>query len=312
MGTPEFSVPPLDKIRQDPSFEVMAVITQPDKPFGRNQTLTPSPVKLYSIKNNLSIIQPPIIRNNKETLALIKALKPDFIITAAYGQIIPEEILNIPKYFCINIHASLLPKYRGASPIEECLLHGDEETGITFIKMDRNMDTGDILLTQRVKIEPEDEYNSLRNKLCHIASSLITYLIKDIVCGMINSIPQDSKKASYCKKIEKTQGLLDPQKMTAKDISNRVRAFNPWPSTYIYVRGKRLKILKITVLSEAGGKNITPGKFTISSNNTVSLGTKEGLISLDTIQLEGKNPTSIQDFMRGNANLFINKDTNEK
>lgn len=301
-GTPEFAVPPLESLFNEPDFEVSCVITQPDKPVGRRQQLEPSAVKSFALANGINILQPDKIRKNQEFLELVTKMKPDFIITAAYGQILPSTLLQIPKFFCINIHGSLLPKYRGASPVEQALLNGDTVTGITFIKMDEGMDTGDILLTQRIQITPGDDNVSLRKKLSVLAAKLLPFLLKDIVENEYRCIKQDHKHASYCKKIEKSDGELNPVLLTAQEMVNRIKAFNPWPSTYIFHDQKRIKILDAEVYPLNAG--LLPGQFSCSEGCLLVGGKDKTALNIKVLQVEGKKPSNSQDFMRGHSNFF--------
>jgi len=300
IGTPEFACPPLIELMASPDIEIIAVVTAEDKPTGRNQTLTPPPVKILALKNNLTVLQPKD-QSDREFLKLITKLKPDFVVVTAYGKILKKDFLKIPKYGCINLHASLLPKYRGASPIEEALLNGDTETGITFIQMSEKLDAGDILLLQRIKIEPQDDAPSLRKKLSFLGARLLPFLLRDIRDGLVTPIPQNEKKASYCRKIKKSDGLIDPQKMTTEQILNRIRAYKPWPECHIILNDKRLKILE--AVTENKTATLNPGEMRIIDDKLI-IGTKNGSIKPLKIQIEGKKPMSIEDFLRGNSSLF--------
>ncbi len=301
-GTPEFSVKPLLALMNDPGIEISAVVTQPDKPVGRKQEMLPSPVKIAVAGSGITILQPESVKNNNEFFELVKNLKPDFIVTAAYGKILPVELINIPKHYSINIHASLLPKYRGASPVEQALLNGDSETGITFIRMDEGMDTGDILLIQRLQIRPEDDNSMLRDRLSLLAAGLLPFLLKDIIEGEIRPIPQKNSLASYCKKIEKEDGEIKPAGSTAAQIANQIRALNPWPSTYLFYQGKRIKI--ISAESCASIKGLEAGHFETAGDQLFLGCMDDTRLKITNLQLEGKNPSSIQDFLRGHSNFF--------
>lgn len=302
LGTPQFAVPALEVLFNTAEIEVLAVVTQADKKVGRKQVIAAPPVKEVAQGYNASILQPENMKD-RSFLSLIKQLEPDVIVVVAYGKILPPELLKIPKYGCINLHGSLLPKYRGASPVEEALLQGETETGITFIKMDEGLDTGDILLAQRVHIEPTDNALSLRQKLSQLGAAQLPYLLRDLVEDQITPIPQNSAKASYCHKISKKDGSIDLKVLTANEIRNRIRAYTPWPSCFLIVQEKRLKILDIE-LDETSP--LRPGEGLIQRDGSIALGTKKGAIILKKIQLEGKNPMIIQDFLRGNSDFFKN------
>jgi len=304
MGTPHFALPSLQSLISDPDFNLQTVITQEDKKVGRKQLLTPPPVKLMAVHNSIPVLQPPTLRNNAEITGLIKGLKPDFIVVVAYGQILPPEILAIPRYGCINLHGSLLPKYRGASPVEESLLHGDSETGITFIQMDSKLDSGDILLVRRVPIKPEDNAIILREKLCLVGGQLLPFLLRDIIDGIIVPIPQNHSKATFCRKIRKENGLLKLDELTAVDIVNRIRAYTPWPNCFLIHKGKRLKILEAAADENSASVKAKPGEAVFTGNNQIALVTKKGLLIPKTVQLEGKKALPVQDFLRGNPGFF--------
>jgi methionyl-tRNA formyltransferase len=300
MGTPEFACPPLFELSNDPDIEIRAVVTAEDKPVGRKQVLTPPPVKVLALEKGIPVLQPAKLSGNTDFLELIRKLKPDFIVVTAFGKILKKELLDIPKYGCINLHGSLLPKYRGASPVEEALLNGDKETGISFIRMTETLDAGDILLLQRLHIEPTDEAASLRKKLSFMGARLLPYLLKDIVDGMITPIPQDESKATFCRKIRKEDGLLNLGTLTAKEVLNRIRAYSIWPQCNIVVGGKRVKILEAAADES---RKLETGKFTVE-NGALLMGTKNGVLLPKRIQLEGKKPMEIQEFLRGNSNFF--------
>lgn len=299
MGTPAFAVPPLLALIEDNDFEVLSVVTQLDKKIGRKRELTPPPIKKIAQEYDIPVLQPPSIKNNKAFHDLLVSLKPDFIIVVAYGQILPKEILEIPKISCINIHGSLLPMYRGASPIEEALLHGDKETGISFIKMIEKLDAGGIYQLQRINIADEDTSTTLRFKLSHLAATTLPLLLKDITDGILTPLPQNEDLATNCHKISKTNGAADLTVDTAEEIKNRVRAFTPWPGCYLTIDGKKLKLLEVET-----SKGKESAALVTFMDNKVMLKTKKGLLIPLKVQLEGKNPMTIQDFLRGNKELF--------
>lgn len=296
-GTPEFAVPTLKVLANISEFEIQAVVTQPDRP-GNRKELTPPPVKLVAQALNLNVLQPAKI--DKSLIEKIKEDAPDMIIVVAYGGLIPKDLLKIPKYGCINIHPSLLPKYRGASPIQEALLNGDEDTGIAFMKLDEELDHGDIFLIKRLPIDPNDNFETLSVKLSAIAAAILPFIIKDIINDVLKPIPQLHAKATFCRKIEKEEGLIDPKKQTAEEILNQIRALNPWPGTYLKVKDKTLKILEAKI-SEI---NKTPGTFELIDKKSFAIHAHSGSLLPTIVQLEGKKPTSTGDFLNGHKDLL--------
>jgi len=307
MGTPDFAVPPLEALIDDESLDVVTVITQEDKKVGRKQELTPPPVKITALDNDIPVLQPPNIKNNDEFINMIVALKPDFIVVVAFGQILPDEVLKIPKYSCLNIHGSLLPKYRGASPVEEALINGDKETGITFIEMTSKLDAGGIYQLQRIDIADTDTSPTLRFKLSQLAAATLPFLLKEIADGVLTPLPQNEELATHCHKIEKTDGAINLSTNTAQEISNKIRAYTPWPGCYLTIDNKKLKILEVeTENSDANSPSID------FKDDKVLIKTQKGYLIPLKVQLEGKKPTNIQDFLRGNKELFNKLLTNAK
>ena len=297
-GTPEFAVPILKTLATSEDIEIDKVVTQPDKP-GNRKVITPPPVKIAAEELDLEVLQPEKI--DKGFIDQIKEDTPDAIVVVAYGEIIPEELLDLPEYGCINVHPSLLPKYRGASPIQEELLNGDEETGITIMKMDEELDHGPILLIKRVAIDPSDDFTKLSKKLSESSAILLLLALNDIEQGILTPIPQEESKATFCRKIEKKEGEINWNR-TAEEISNQIRALTPWPSTYTDLKGKTLKILEAEILDEASP--LKPGEIEIINKETFAFKTKDKLLSPTKVQLEGKPATSSQDFINGNRKLL--------
>jgi methionyl-tRNA formyltransferase len=294
-GTPEFAVPSLKILAQVKGIEILSVVTQPDKAVGRKQEMTFPDVKKAALELKLPIIQP---RTKKELEEALKDIKADFFIVIAYGMILTEKILNMPKYGVINVHASLLPKYRGASPIQECLLNGDKETGISIMKISKGMDEGDIFLIKRVPIENEDTTTTLFSKLAVTSSVILPLVLSDIVKGILSPLPQNNQKATYCRKIEKEDGKINWNK-TAEEIKNMIRAYTPWPNVYTELSGKKIKILE----AEISKDDLPPGKIALE-NNIIKIGTKKGSLIPKKIQLEGKSPMDIKNFLNGYKSLL--------
>ncbi|MCX6766474.1 MAG: methionyl-tRNA formyltransferase [Candidatus Moranbacteria bacterium] len=302
-GTPEFAAVILRSLI-DHEYNIAAVFTQPDKKVGRKQEVFFSPVKELAAENKIKIFQPQDLRENGLSEA-IKGIKPDLFAVAAYGKILPKDILEIPKYGAVNIHASLLPKYRGASPVQCAILAGEKETGITLMKMNEKMDEGDILLQEKIKIDGKDTTDVLMKKLAELGAKMTADFIPDWVNEKIDSFPQDHSKATYCKPVKKEDGKIDWNE-TADDIFRQWRAYQPWPGIFsdlkIKNRSKRLKLLGIGIVAdmEAGEK---PGKI-VKYNRGIAVQAKKGLIALKKIQLEGKKEMDVNDFVRGNEEFI--------
>ncbi len=291
-GTPDFAVPFLISLIHDKDIEVQAVVTQPDKPVGRKQILTPPPVKQTAIEYDLPVLQPDSI--NEDFLELIKKMEPDFIIVIAYGIILPQEMIDIPKCDCINVHASLLPKYRGAAPVQTSLLNGDKETGITIMKINEKLDKGDIYMLRKVAIDEADTTEILSKRLSEIGAIILPSALKDIEDHVLSPIEQNEDDASYCKKISKNDARIDPEKENAEEILNKLRAFTKWPGIYMDFQNKRLKILH----AKASKEKVDPGQLKDIDGNLI-LGTKKESIKLFKVQMEGKKPVAAKDFING-------------
>lgn len=293
-GTPDFAVPSLRAILTLPYSQLIAVITQPDKPVGRKKILTPPPVKLVAQENNLPVLQPERIKT-KQFKEKLKQLAPDVVIIVAYGKIIPQNLLEIPKYGWLNIHASLLPKYRGASPIPAVILNGEKETGVSLMKIDTGLDTGPIISKKKIEIQPNDNFQTLHDKLSRLGAELLQESLLDYLKGNLTLKPQDNTKATTTKIIKKEDGRIEWSK-PAEYIERHIRAFNPWPGAFCFYNKKRLKIIEAT-LSKDNSK-LKPGQ-TKSTNGLVIVGCGQGNLELKKIQLEGKKPQAIINFLRG-------------
>ena len=297
MGTPEFSAPPLEYLVGS-EYQVVGVYTQPDRPTGRGRTLEQSPVKKVALRHGLEVFQPVKSRNPDE-VARLAALKPDVIVVSAFGQILPQGILDIPKFGCLNIHPSLLPRYRGATPIPAAILAGDADTGVTIMLMDAGMDTGPVISQIIVGIEPQDTTESLTARLAQAGVRLLGETLPLWLDGSLKLQPQDGSKAVYTKPVTKEDGTIDWQR-SAIEISRRVRAFYPWPGCYTSWQGKLLKILEAVALHE--GKDLTPGKVVpLASGQPAVVGveTGDGVLGLLRVQLEGKRALTAAEFFLG-------------
>ena len=301
LGTPEFGAIVLKKLIEN-DFKPALVITAPDKPVGRKQIVTPSQVKVVAEKYKVPILQPEKI---KEVESEIKKLKPDLIITAAYGEIIPKKILDIPKYSSLNVHPSLLPEYRGASPVQFAILNGEKKTGVTIIKMNEKLDQGPILANLEYLIEnSEITHQELEEELANWGVELLIEIIPDWVDGKIKSKPQDESKASYTRTIKKEDGKIDWNN-TAEEIERQVRAFNPWPSAFCEVNDKTIKIwkasrLKHTEYSPSG----PPGKVYLAPNDRIAVQCGKDYLIIEELQFSGKKKMKVEEFLKGNIDFI--------
>ncbi len=297
MGTPEFAVPVLDALTRT-RHEIVGVFTQQDKPAGRGGKLQASPVKQLAQTRNLPIHQPKTLRN-AEAIALLRDLAPDVIIVAAYGLILPPNVLAIPPHGCINTHASLLPRHRGAAPIPAAILVGDSETGITLMQMDEGIDTGPILAQRAIPIADDDTTGTLTAKLARLAADLLIEQLPRILAGEIVPQPQDESRATLTKTIRKEDGLT-AWTQPAIEIARRVRAFNPWPSAFTFWNGAQLKILRAD--PSAGKIDAQPGRV-MKVQDKIAVATGDGALILREVQLAGKRAMTIEEFVRGQRNF---------
>jgi methionyl-tRNA formyltransferase len=307
MGTPEFAENVFCKFYSalNNQFEVISIITAPDKPVGRKQVLTPSPVKKWALEANLSVLEPDKIRK-PEWVAKIKELTPDLIILCAYGQIIPQEILDIPKYKALNIHPSLLPKYRGASPIQSIILNGEIETGVSLMIMDAEMDHGPILGNSKFEIRNSKiSYTELSEELSNLGAELLIKILPDYIDGKITPKEQNHIQATFCKLIKKEDGKIDWNK-SAEEIERQIRAFQEWPESYTDFNGKVLKILKAEIKNPSTmlGASHRVGEVFLTDDKQLAVQTGNDILILKTIQLESKNPVSAKDFLNGHKEII--------
>lgn len=291
MGTPDFAVPSLEALAADSRFDVAAVYTQPDKPVGRKRILTPPDVKVCAQKLGLPVFQPETLRSESAAVELA-AIQPDVIVVIAYGKILPKSILDIPKYGCVNIHGSLLPKLRGAAPIQRAVIEGEKITGVTAMKMDVGLDTGDMIDTRTVDILPNETAGELFDRLSDAAPELLISTLLSLENGTATFEKQNDSKSTYAKPLAKEEAKID-WNLSAGAIHNMVRGMNPWPVAFTDFKGKKLKIYA-TKLMEMSGK---PGEIVSLTPPIVSCG--EGALELVSVQLEGKKQMSAEDFFRG-------------
>ena len=291
MGTPEFSVGPLKELIKE--YNVSLVVTQPDRKVGRKQEIKYSPVKEFALETGIEVFQPERIR---EEYQYILDKKPDLIITCAYGQIIPKEILNYPKYKCINIHASLLPKYRGGAPIHHAIINGDEYTGITIMYMDEKMDSGDILYQEKMPIEETDNVGTMFNRLSVLGSKMIVDFLPKFLNGEITPIKQNENDVTYAYNISKEDEKIDFNN-TSKDIFNKIRGLNPFPVSYALLDNKRVKLYSSTIGSS--NKDGSIGEIINIYEDGFGVKTKDGEIVISELQFEGKKRTSVREYLNG-------------
>lgn len=295
MGTPDFSVPVLQQLITD-GYDVIAVVTQPDRPVGRKRVLTPPPVKVEALKHEIPVIQPEKIRNREE-LEPILALNPDLIVTAAFGQILPKELLDAPKFGCINVHASLLPELRGGAPIHYSIIQGKEKTGITIMYMVEKLDAGDILTQVEVPIEETDHVGTLHDKLSAAGAKLLSETVPLLLEGKLTPVPQDDEKATFAYNIKREQEKIDWTK-TGEEIYNHVRGLNPWPVAYTSLNGQVMKIW--TTEKVAAMKKEAPGTIIDLQQDGMVVATgNDTAIKITELQPSGKKKMQAEPFLRG-------------
>jgi len=301
MGTPEFALTSLQHLLLN-QYQVVAVYTQPDRAAGRGRSPVSSPVKRAAMEWGLPVAQPASFKE-AEAVAQLASFHPDVIVVAAFGQILPQSVLDIPRYQCINIHPSLLPRFRGASPVAAVILAGDEFTGVSIMLMDRGLDTGPVLAQAQVPISAQDTTGSLTAKLSLIAAQLLLEVLPRWTRGEITPRPQDESKASYSGEFSKNDGEIDWY-LPAVDIWRRVRAFHPWPGCYTEWQGKQLKIIEAVPLPE--GDKLEVGQVVALDKEGAAFGvnTGEGVLGILKVQLEGKRTMSSAEFLRGQRQLI--------
>ena len=311
MGTPDFARESLDNLYQA-GFEICGVVTTPDRPSGRGMKLVASPVKEYAIEKNLKLFQPEKIANNTEFKNEIKVLEPDLICVVSYGVILPKSFLKIPPLGCINVHPSMLPKYRGPAPIQWAILNGDKETGVSIMYLDAGMDSGDIILQEKVEIGDDETTGELWNRLSGIGARLLTKVVTDISNGIIERTPQPEEFV-LAPMLDKEMSKINWQEKTSSEIKNLVRGLNPIMGTYTFLNGKKIKMWKVQIVSDDEIKQLQE-KNSIESINDLKPGavvlanekqglfikTIDGVLSILEIQGENAKRMSVGDFLRGN------------
>ena len=297
MGTAELACASLLALTREADFKVVVVVTQPDRPKGRDLKLRPSPVKELAERENLPVLQPERARN-ESFIQELRALQPDLIVVAAYGQILPKAILELPRFGCVNVHASLLPKYRGAAPIQWAILNGEPETGVTIMKMDAGLDTGDMLRQQSTPINAEDNSQILHDRLASLGAELLIPTLRDYIAGGVTPLPQPAEGASYARKITKEDGRLD-WTQPARTLWNRIRAFTPWPGAFTFVpaqpQPQLLKIWQAEIAEHSG----QPGEILQADKTGVIVACGEQSLRITQLQREGGRRLTAPEFISG-------------
>lgn len=294
MGTPHFSVPALDILASNPAVDLVAVYTPPDRRRGRGRAMEPSPVKVRAQELEIPVCQPATLRNPDATGEL-SALNPEIIVVVAYGRLLPAGVLDIPRFGCLNLHPSLLPRHRGPSPVPGAILSGDETTGVTLMLLDEGMDSGPIIAQRARSISPEDDAETLTTELFREGAALLDATLPDWVAGDVDARPQDDVQATYTLKMERADGLADWGK-PAEFLWRQQRAYKPWPGLYTFWNGRELKLLEVSPLPEGRAE---PGTVVRAEGEQLAVGTGQGLLAIHRLQLEGRRPASADDFVRG-------------
>ncbi|MGA2178145.1 MAG: methionyl-tRNA formyltransferase [Verrucomicrobiota bacterium] len=308
MGTAELSCASLQVLAGNPQFQIAAVVTQPDRPKGRDLKLQPSPGKSLARRLNLPVLQPERVRDEK-FIAEFRSLQPDLVVVVAYGQILPPAILDLPRHGCLNIHASLLPKYRGPAPIQWAIANADTETGVTLMRIDAGLDTGDIVAQRRTPIRPEDDSATLHDRLAQLGAELLVQTIPDYVAGKIQPTPQSAAGASYAAKIKKEDGHID-WNQPAQTIWNRLRAFTPWPGAFTFLKAQPksqlIKIWKAEVVEKSGGaacraeaSERRPGEILSADKTGIIVACGQHALRILELQREGSRRLTAAEFLAG-------------
>jgi methionyl-tRNA formyltransferase len=295
-GTPDFSVPPLAALLQS-SHEVVGVLTQPDRPSGRGRNLSASAVKEFALKNSLPLEQPQTLRTT-EGRAALEAWRPDVLVVVAYGLILPPEALAIPKHGCLNIHASLLPRWRGAAPVQRAILAGDSETGVTIMQMDAGLDTGPILLQRALPIADTDDSVSVLDKLAALGAPALLEVLSDIESGSVSARAQPSEGVTYAKKIEKSEARIDWRR-SASEIDRQIRAFRPWPIAETTHRGEQVRVHRARVLSGSAATAGRPGSILGLKDDLLLVACGDAVLGIAELQRAGRRNMTAREFFNG-------------
>jgi len=305
MGSPEFAISPLQQLLLN-GHQIAAVYTRPDKPAGRGRAAVPPPIKTAALSWNLPVFQEPSLKK-PEVVEHLASFQPEAIIVAAFGQILPPAVLNIPCYGCLNIHPSLLPRYRGASPVINTILSGDEFAGVSVMRLDPGMDTGPVFMRAQISVLTQDTAGTLTAKLFQIGAQMLLEVLAELPGGRLIPEPQNESEATYTREITKEEGRINWQ-LTAEEIWRRVRAYQPWPEAYTFWQGKHLKIIEAVPLPSEGpveaGRVITFTPLQKQSRAAFAVGTRIGVLGVLKVQIEGKRPMSAEEFIRGQRDFL--------
>lgn len=293
MGTPDFAVKPLQALI-DNGYEVVGAVTQPDKPVGRKAILTPPPVKVLALENNIPVFQPQTLKNGAG-VEILKETKPDLAVVVAYGKILPKDFLDFTEYGCINVHGSLLPKYRGAAPIQRCVLDGEEYSGVTTMQLDEGVDTGDILLTEKTRVGENETSGELFDRLAVLGAELLIKTLKALENGELNPVKQNDAESSYAAMLDKSMSSVDFQK-SAAEVHNLIRGLDPWPVANTMLDGKTLKLFSSSVVERC--KGTAGAAFVCKEGLLITCGDGNGVL-VKEVQFEGKKRMPAADFFRG-------------
>lgn len=308
MGTPDFAVPTLESLVSARDVNVVGVVTQPDRPRGRGRRLTPSSVKQTAMAHDRPVFQPQSL-HTPEAVAQLAAWEPEVIVVAAFGQILPPDVLDLPPHGCLNVHASLLPRWRGAAPVQAAILAGDEVTGVTIMQMDAGLDTGPILARREEPIRPDDTRETLEERLARLGATLLVETLPPYLAGKLTPRPQPEESATYAAQLRKEDGRLDWSR-PAVELDRRVRAFTPWPGAFTTWRGQRLRVLQAAPLPN-WQDDARPGTV-IALADGAAVATGRGALRLEEVQLAGKQRMDIATFLRGQREFVGSRPGNEQ
>lgn len=296
MGTPDFAVPSLHALLDD-GYEIACVVTQPDRPKGRGKQVTPPPVKAAAADKGLPVFQPVKV-GSEESLTYLQQLQFDLLVTAAYGQLLPTRLLEMPRLGSVNVHASLLPKYRGGAPIHRCIINGDTESGVTIMRMVKKLDAGDMLAHVRLRIDLQDTVGTLHDKLAVAGARLLSETMPQIIDGSITETPQDHSLATYAPNISRDDERIDWSR-EAKQIYNQVRGLNPWPVAFTKLNNKIVKVWQTQVVNDQTNTGKPPGTILQAVGSSIEVQTGRGILAIKELQPEGKRRMMAEEFLRG-------------